>query len=689
MKKILFLLLSFAAGHTLCAQRSLPDRNARMAEALQQQTILRKEQAKAMFGHDSIAIQREFWRLDSLYQEELRHWEAINNPYFTQAKVKSSMTLDSTLSRVFDESTKEWIGFERSLYRYNDQDLLSQLETDTLISTTESEARTMTSFEYDQEGRVLSRLVKEYNSETGIFDERAKTEDEYPNEYTIIRRYYTSNPENSQLFKTDQITIREKPEEHWRFFESLLFNSAGDTTNGFRTTNINSPFTDYSDNYQWSGGQWSAMNKHQTEYDEDRNRLNFTIWESEGTQFTSSLRSSYEYEEGKKTAYYRSSRAHDEDTWKHNHFTNYAYNQGDTLMVENNFDKEGEAWVQYAKSFRIPSETGIDFKRYDIRNGEMYLAGGTETTLDEQERQTIVMNFYMQEGEKVPTYRSIYQYTGSREQESEEVYQVWREDSQQWFNLSKTIQSNDEQGRNLLYERYAWSTDLSDWEGSFKAVSEYNENGRLVLYESYSYIKESQSWLLEEIAVWEIQQGIYGFENYQFDYDTQKLVGTTKSLTESDGNKDSGFLEMYRHANWEWDVTKDDWELVYEERGEYYTGTQSLKWVDYYDRQYPEWARQYRIKYYYRDFEEENDDYILATDEAFGFQLMPNPATDYIRISGPAEVQELKIMNAAGQQVRTYHGGESHYFIGDLSAGVYHILLTSGSKQAVFKLLKQ
>ncbi|GJM61723.1 T9SS type A sorting domain-containing protein [Persicobacter diffluens] len=689
MKKTLFLLLSFIGAHAVNAQRSLPDKNVRIAEALQQQMTFRKEQAKAMFGHDSIAVQREFWRLDSLYQEELRHWEVINNPYFTQAKVKSSMKLDSTLVRVFDDPTKKWIDFERTLYRYNDQDLLTQQQKDTLISTTESEARTLTSFEYDQEGRMLSLLVKEYNLETGVFDERSKKEYKFPNEYTTITHLYGLNPKNGQLYKASQSTISDKPAEHWQYTEWLDLNTEGDTILGRRETRISSPLTKFSENYQWNGKDWAPMNKYHNRYDEDQNLISHVFWQNEGTQFTSSERNSYEYEEGKLTAQYYSKREHDEEAWKDIYLTHLSYNQGDTLMVEDNFNKQGEVWVQYTKSFELPSEKGVDFWRYEIRNGEMYLLGGKETTLDEMKRKTMVMDFYIQGEEKVPTYRHIYQYNGSEKRESKDVLQFWSEDTEQWLNIEKIIQSYNDQGKNILFERSSWSTLLNDWEGTFKSVREYNEAGAETLYENYTYLKESQSWLLSYKIMNEIREGFESLESYQYDYDIQKLVGTHKSLMESTNNGASGNFEIYRFATWEWDVTEENWVLEYDIRQERYEGTKYLKWVDYYNRQYPEWARNHRIKYYYRDFEEENDDVVLATDEAFGFQLMPNPATDYFRISGPAEVQELKIMKASGQQVRTYPGGESQYFIGDLSAGVYHIVLTSGSKQAVFKLLKQ
>ncbi|GJM61727.1 T9SS type A sorting domain-containing protein [Persicobacter diffluens] len=694
MKKFSTLLLAFIIGHAVNAQRSLPNRNVRIAEALQQQITFTKQHAKVIYGNDSMAVQAELCRLDSLYREELRHWESINAPHLAQTKVKSDMLPDSTLSRVVDESTKKWINFGRSMFGYNDQDLLIQEQRDTLISPTESEVRNLNFFEYDQEGRRISQLYKVFNPETGTLEMRSKTEYKYSDNHPpiTILHVYELNPENGQPYKVRQITSSEWYEsttERWYNSEWLYFNTEGDTIRGSRTTQAWSPLYTYYEHYNWDGEGWIAINKGRSEHDEDGNELSLTMWQSEGAHFTSSERHLNVYEEGKKTAHYRSNRAHDEDAWKHNHFTHYAYDQGDTLMVENNFDKEGEVWVQYAKSYEIRTEKGTDFRSCNIHNGNASFCRGTETTLDEMGRKIIAMDYYLEEGQKRPYSRHVYQYNGAEKQESEDLYQDWSKDTQQWLNRRKGIKSYDDHERNLLNESYNWSTSLNDWVGDTKTVLEYNEAGDEILNERYSYLRESQSWLLKAKTLKEIRNGFYSWESYQYDHDAKKLVGTHKSLTDSTKNNVSGNLEIYLRTNWRWDAGKDDWVLEYDERREYYTGTQSLKWVDYYDRQYPEWARNHRIKYYYRDFEEENDDVVLATDEAFGFQLMPNPATDYFRISGPAEVQELKIMNAAGQQVRTYPGGENQYFIGDLSAGVYHIVLTSGSKQAVFKLLKQ
>lgn len=66
-------------------------------------------------------------------------------------------------------------------------------------------------------------------------------------------------------------------------------------------------------------------------------------------------------------------------------------------------------------------------------------------------------------------------------------------------------------------------------------------------------------------------------------------------------------------------------------------------------------------------------------------KLFPNPATNYIGISGNVdEVENLKIFNLVGKEMKNYKVTEgATYFVGDLVKGLYLVQLTDRKGKAL------
>jgi len=87
-------------------------------------------------------------------------------------------------------------------------------------------------------------------------------------------------------------------------------------------------------------------------------------------------------------------------------------------------------------------------------------------------------------------------------------------------------------------------------------------------------------------------------------------------------------------------------------------------------------------------FDTEND----ATKSEYEFQIYPNPAQNYLNVTGNNPINQLSIVNLAGQLVLQYEGNQSFnqtISIENLNAGIYFIQVISNNKTELYKISKQ
>lgn len=88
------------------------------------------------------------------------------------------------------------------------------------------------------------------------------------------------------------------------------------------------------------------------------------------------------------------------------------------------------------------------------------------------------------------------------------------------------------------------------------------------------------------------------------------------------------------------------------------------------------------------NFGTEND----AAKPEYEFQIYPNPAQNYLNITGNNPINQLSIVNIAGQLVLQYKGNQSFnqtISIESLNAGIYFIQVNSNNSTELYKISKQ
>ncbi len=88
------------------------------------------------------------------------------------------------------------------------------------------------------------------------------------------------------------------------------------------------------------------------------------------------------------------------------------------------------------------------------------------------------------------------------------------------------------------------------------------------------------------------------------------------------------------------------------------------------------------------NFGTEND----AAKPEYEFQIYPNPAQNYLNITGNNPINQLSIVNIAGQLVLQYKGNQSFnqtISIESLNAGIYFIQVNSNHSTELYKISKQ
>jgi len=88
------------------------------------------------------------------------------------------------------------------------------------------------------------------------------------------------------------------------------------------------------------------------------------------------------------------------------------------------------------------------------------------------------------------------------------------------------------------------------------------------------------------------------------------------------------------------------------------------------------------------NFGTEND----AAKPEYEFQIYPNPAQNYLNITGNNPINQLSIVNIAGQLVLQYKGNQSFnqtISIESLNAGIYFIQVNSNHSTKLYKISKQ
>ena len=78
-------------------------------------------------------------------------------------------------------------------------------------------------------------------------------------------------------------------------------------------------------------------------------------------------------------------------------------------------------------------------------------------------------------------------------------------------------------------------------------------------------------------------------------------------------------------------------------------------------------------------------------EEELAFSLFPNPATDELTVVTSGEVKEIKILNQQGLTVKSveWQGGLPVISVGDIDAGVYHLVVTTTNGKATKLFTKQ
>jgi hypothetical protein len=65
-------------------------------------------------------------------------------------------------------------------------------------------------------------------------------------------------------------------------------------------------------------------------------------------------------------------------------------------------------------------------------------------------------------------------------------------------------------------------------------------------------------------------------------------------------------------------------------------------------------------------------------------KIFPNPATDYIGITNSQKVQQVRIYNLVGRQMKDFKTGQDEkYYVGDLPRGMYLVQLIDSDKRVI------
>jgi hypothetical protein len=73
-----------------------------------------------------------------------------------------------------------------------------------------------------------------------------------------------------------------------------------------------------------------------------------------------------------------------------------------------------------------------------------------------------------------------------------------------------------------------------------------------------------------------------------------------------------------------------------------------------------------------------------ANDRSLDIKVFPNPATDYIGITNSQKVQQIRIYNLVGRQMKDFEAVQGEkYYVGDLPRGMYLVQLIDANKRVI------
>ena len=73
-----------------------------------------------------------------------------------------------------------------------------------------------------------------------------------------------------------------------------------------------------------------------------------------------------------------------------------------------------------------------------------------------------------------------------------------------------------------------------------------------------------------------------------------------------------------------------------------------------------------------------------GNNKALDIKIFPNPATDYIGLSNSQKVQQVRIYNLVGRQMKDFKAIQGQkYYVGDLPRGMYLVQLIDSNKRVI------
>lgn len=544
-----------------------------------------------------------------------------------------------------------WTPISRYLYEYDENgNLLSysyymlngsewQLYWKDVYTYDSSNNRTSLSYNYyDAEGEMTSQSYYEYNSKG--YQTKYEYKELRNGVLTLVEQgQYVYNSENKRTHSERQL-LDENGEWYYTFYYDYGYDSQGNQTlyetynwdadkkelyleEGYYYEYDDNGYQTYYENKQWNGSGYDK-NISKFVYNADGMRVYYEIIDDLSSYYRHYIEE-LSYADDKLSG---TSSSIDTTIWKDD-----SSKSVEMYSIDYTYDSKG--YELSSIKYVVDPETGE-------RTTKIYT---DESTYDSQNRLSVLVYAYYENGLKTSNYKSEYEYLGEGRSYIQNYYQQDLE-TEEWTLISRYRYEYEETGEDSYYYRHSdWDMESEEWVVTSGSKYEYEKDGNSYTQINYNWDTESNDWMIT-----------YGY----------------KYVDETDG-------ESYTSINAEYDVTNNNWVIFYSDKAEATEGNPMIIKRYYLPENDLENWQMYSIDYYYYSESSVANETIQAVDA----RIYTRPGTIHVDMEGKAALSVYAANGACCYQSSI----TGSTVVSNLQRGIYFVVLQGDSGTKKVKVL--
>lgn len=290
----------------------------------------------------------------------------------------------------------------------------------------------------------------------------------------------------------------------------------------------------------------------------------------------------------------------------------------------------------------------------------------------------------------------------------EEIQTEWAVNMNQWINYNKVEYSYDANGNLVLIIFISWDINTNQWIKNNKLEFTYDGFGNVISRFGYSWDISLNQWELtptsKEEYYYDSNQHLISYISFDWNSNNNQFIPFYKYEINNDehGNGQTTNSYYYNGINSDWDNSSKI-ELTYDLNYNYEELLIPISWfIDfdfnienmlstysdyYYDSQSQTWIPEDQSSYYYSDF----DSSLGVEDQQFAKSIScyPNPIINILTIDSEMPLTKVEIYSILGKKLKQVNSDFKSIPTGDISNGVFTVIIYSENSLTTKKLIKK